>query len=319
MSDIAKTFRAASKEIRELFRSEEVLRYLADMRITWTFVVERAPWWAGFWERLVKSIKRPLKKVIGRTSLPYDQLQTLIVEIEGLLNARPLTYIYDDSESISFPLSSSHLVDGRRIVNSPNGQYLEVISTNKSLTRKLRHHRKLLENYARQWRTEYLQSLRENSHASLNQQAKIAVGDIVVVQNDKTKRNFWKLAKVEELLPGEDGVVRAAVIKTCSDNANRVQLLRRSVKHLIPLEVRSSLPVDESNPTLKTKEDVEILPRPARTLWTVINIVTLMLIFKGEKLFIINEFSLYISYLLTANMHVNRGDCEEHSEIFRDQ
>ena len=66
-------------------------------------------------------------------------------------------------------------------------------------------------------------------------------------------------------MPGEDGVVRAAVIKTCNDNANRVELLRRSVKHLIPLEVRSSLPVDESNPTLKTKEDMEILPRPART------------------------------------------------------
>ena len=69
MSDNAKMFRAASKEIRELCRSEEVLRYLADMRITWTFIVERAPWWGGFWERLVKSIKRPLKKVIGRTSL----------------------------------------------------------------------------------------------------------------------------------------------------------------------------------------------------------------------------------------------------------
>ena len=48
MSDNAKTFRAASKEIRELCRSEEVLRYLAYMRITWTFIVERAPWWAGF-------------------------------------------------------------------------------------------------------------------------------------------------------------------------------------------------------------------------------------------------------------------------------
>jgi hypothetical protein len=53
------------------------------MRISWTFIVEKAPWWGGFWERLVKSIKRPLKKVIGRTSLTYDQLQTLIVEIEG--------------------------------------------------------------------------------------------------------------------------------------------------------------------------------------------------------------------------------------------
>ena len=103
-------------------------------------------------------------------------------------------------------------------------------------------------------------------HVSVNQQAEITVGDIVIVQNDKTKQNFWKLAKVEELMPGEDGVVRAAVIKTCSDNANRFQLLRRSVKYLIPLEVRSSLPlVDESNPTLKTKENVEILPRPAQT------------------------------------------------------
>jgi hypothetical protein len=265
LSDNAKTFRAASKEIRKLCRSEEVLRYLADMRISWTFIVEKAPWWGGFWERLVKSIKRPLKKVIGRTSLTYDQLQTLIVEIEGLLNARPITYIYDDSESISSPLSPSHLIYGRRIVNSPNGQYFEVISTNKSLTRKLRHHRMLLENYARQWRTEYLQSLRENSNAKMNQQPEIAVGDIVIVQNDKTKRNFWKLAKVEELLPGEDGVVRAAVIKTCSDNTNRSQLLRRSVKHLIPLEIRSTQPVvNESNPAPKSREDMPVLLRPGR-------------------------------------------------------
>lgn len=145
-----------------------------------------------------------------------------------------MTYIYDDSES-TFLLSPSYLVYGRRIVNSPNGQFFEVISTNKSSTRKLRHHRKLLEDYAR-----------ENSYA-------------------KTKRNFWKLAKVKELLQGEDGMVRAAEIKTCSDITNRFQLLRRSVKHLIPL-VRSSLPVvNESNPALKPKEDMEILPRPGRT------------------------------------------------------
>ncbi len=97
----------------------------------------------------------------------------------------------------------------------------------------------------------------------MNQQPEIAVGDIVIVQNDKTKRNFWKLAKVEELLPGEDGVVRAAVIKTCSDNTNRSQLLRRSVKHLIPLEVRSTQPVvNESNPAPKSREDMPVLLRP---------------------------------------------------------
>ena len=109
---------------------------------------------------------------------------------------------------------------------------------------------------------------------SVSQQEEIAVGDTAIVQkmiqkmilDDKTKRNFRKLVKVEELLPGNDGVVCAVVIKTCSDITNRFQLLRRSVEHPISLEARSSLPVDnESNPALKSKEDMEILPRPG---WT---------------------------------------------------
>ena len=61
-------------------------------------------------------------------------------------------------------------------------------------------------------------------------------------------------------------MVCAAVIKTCSDNTNHSQLLRRSVKHLVPLKVRSSLPfVYESNPAETPREDVQVLPRPGRT------------------------------------------------------
>ncbi len=47
MSDNAKTFKAACKEIRRLTRVEEVRRYLTNNRITWQFIVERAPWWGG--------------------------------------------------------------------------------------------------------------------------------------------------------------------------------------------------------------------------------------------------------------------------------
>ena len=268
ISDNAKTFRAASKEIRLLCRAEEVWRYLANQKITWNFIVEKAPWWGGFWERLVKSIKRPLKKIIGRTSLTYDQLQTIVVEIEGLLNARPLTYIYDDVESISFPLTPSHLIYGRRIVNLPNAQHSEIISTNKSLTRRLRHHRYLLEKFANHWKREYLQSLREqsNTKARTDNESGIAIGDIVIVRNEKTNRNFWKLAKVEDLLQGGDKVVRAAVIRICVENSNRTQLLRRPLRHLFPIEVRSSDQEDNEVPRKVTKddEDKEILPRSTR-------------------------------------------------------
>lgn len=55
--------------------------------------MEKAPWWGGYWERLVQSIKSPLKKVIGRYSLSFDELGTLLTEVEGVTNAKPLTYV----------------------------------------------------------------------------------------------------------------------------------------------------------------------------------------------------------------------------------
>lgn len=71
--------------------------------------MEKAPWWGGYWERLVRSIKSPIKKVIGRSTLRYDEMSTLLTEVEAVINARPLTYVYDDQESVSYPLTPSDL------------------------------------------------------------------------------------------------------------------------------------------------------------------------------------------------------------------
>ncbi|XP_046863330.1 uncharacterized protein LOC124457083 [Xenia sp. Carnegie-2017] len=87
ISDNAKTFQGAFLEICKLCRSEELLRYLANHHITWQFIVEKAPWWGGFWERLIRSVKHPQRKVVGRTNLTYDELHTIVVEIEDVIKA----------------------------------------------------------------------------------------------------------------------------------------------------------------------------------------------------------------------------------------
>ena len=97
-SDNAKTFKSSSKEIRKIARSPEVWKYLANHQITWNFIVEKAPWWGGYWERLLRSFKSPIKKVIGRSALRYDEMSTLLTEVEAVINARPLPYVYDDQE-----------------------------------------------------------------------------------------------------------------------------------------------------------------------------------------------------------------------------
>ena len=66
----------------------------------------------------------------------------------------------------------------------------------------------------------------------------IEVGDVVVLKNDCTKRAFWKLAVVKSLIEGSDGVVRAAVVKVGSQDGPP-RILKRSVKHLYPLEVKA--------------------------------------------------------------------------------
>ena len=73
------------------------------------------------------------------------------------------------------------------------------------------------------------------------------VGDVVILRDELTKRVFWRLGVVTELLTGRDGLTRAAIVKTV--NSERTQLLRRSVKHLIPVELKSSEASEEGSGT----------------------------------------------------------------------
>ena len=104
LSDNAKTFKSAAKEVKKTILSAEVQSYLAERSVSWRFIVQKAAWNGGIWERLVRSVKRCLRKVIGRAALNYEELVTLLVEIEGIINSRPITYVYDDTEGVSYPL-----------------------------------------------------------------------------------------------------------------------------------------------------------------------------------------------------------------------
>ena len=68
----------------------------ASKNIVWKFNLERAPWQGGFFERLVQSIKRPLRKIGGNARLRYNEMLTVLCEIEQIVNNRPLTYVYED-------------------------------------------------------------------------------------------------------------------------------------------------------------------------------------------------------------------------------
>lgn len=74
----------------------DIQNYVSGKGIKWKFIVELAPWTGGSYERLIGLVKRNLRKCIGRRLLTVVQMQTILKEIEAVINSRPLVYVGDD-------------------------------------------------------------------------------------------------------------------------------------------------------------------------------------------------------------------------------
>ena len=104
---------------------------------------------------MVQCVKQCLKKTVGRASLSHEEMRTILIEVEATLNNRPITYVCDDEEGISYPLTPAALIYGRNIATTPNSRQFEVISTNQSLTRRQKYHKRILNEFTDQWRKEF--------------------------------------------------------------------------------------------------------------------------------------------------------------------
>ena len=100
-----------------MFNSPSLKEALEYHGITWQFIFKRAPWYGGFWERLIGLTKQALKKTLGRTFVTLPVLEAVVVEVEASLNDRPLTYLSSEVTNIE-PLTPPH--HGRRITSLPH-------------------------------------------------------------------------------------------------------------------------------------------------------------------------------------------------------
>ena len=222
ISDNAPTFVVSKTVLKTVYADlknrKDLISYLGNEGIEWKFIVPLAPWMGGFYERLVGVVKFSLRKALGKLLFNYDQLNTLLLEIEAVVNTRPLIYVSSDLNSDS-TLTPNHFLSLNPNVgipvNIPN-HLTGPNSTSKNLIELWKKGQKHLDSFWKIWKSQYLLSLRERFKMELKSprvQAKEVpkIGDIVLVQ-DVLARGMWKLAKIEELPEGKDGKVRSAKI-----------------------------------------------------------------------------------------------------------
>ena len=100
----------------------------------WIFNIEKAPWWGGVFERLIRSTKRCLRKMVRSYQLTIDELCTALTEVESMLNSRPLSFV--SSDDLEEPLTPSHLIMGRQLLSMPDhlGVNIDPVDTDFSIS-----------------------------------------------------------------------------------------------------------------------------------------------------------------------------------------
>ena len=192
-----------------------------------------------FYERMVQTVKRALRKILRRNSASYDELLTIIIEVEAVINCRPLCYLYSDE--VDEVLTPSHLMMGRRLLSEKKDAPLEVYEeTEKSLNNRVKYLNNLISHYEKRWKKEYLTELREYQRNHDRLPAKqIKIGDVVLIEDEGLPRTKWRMGKVHELLTSKDGHVRGCKLRVHNEN-RKISYLNRPINKLCYFEVSSA-------------------------------------------------------------------------------
>ena len=228
LSDNAKTFVA-----------EDLKAFLRERRISWQFNLSKSPWRGGMYERMVRMTKRCLKKKLGKARVSYEELETVLIEIESVINNRPLTYVGDEIDK--GPITPNHLIYGRKLLPVNHRGVLkekhDIVLNNEKAVKRIQYTQHLINHFNQRWQKEYLLNLRQYHNLKVKENAKkrIQKNDMVLIHNDGPRLQ-WRLGKVKELLVSSDGEVRGAKIETVTPGYKSV-VLERPLQLLYPLEV----------------------------------------------------------------------------------
>ena len=237
-SDNGSNFKGATSELREFVRKLDrtaITNYARTMKIAWQFNPPTAPHMGGAWERLVRSVKEVMTGLIKDYILTDPQLETFLTEAERIVNSRPLTHISDNVDDMD-ALTPNHILIGlHRSWASIEGTDATDITSRKQW----KQVQALRAMFWTRWTKEYLPSLTKRP-CWRKGIPNLTVGELVLVVDEDLKRGKWPLARVTRVMPGADGVVRVAEVKTKSG------VYTRPMTKLIRLE-DADVPQRDSN------------------------------------------------------------------------
>ncbi|XP_055309087.1 uncharacterized protein LOC129572976, partial [Sitodiplosis mosellana] len=220
--DRGTNFQGAKNELPRLFLeakstvSNEIAKLFASDGTRFHFNPPYAPNWGGQWESFVKLTKHHFRRTTTSIKLTFEEMTTLLAQIEACLNSRPLCAITTDIDDLN-PLTPGHLLIGTPLNLIPEPSLLTL---NDNTLDRFQAIQKGVQNFWKRFYIEYLhaQHPRKKWYKA---QKDISIGDLVVVIDDNLPPAKWKMARVTRIFESTDGYIRSATLKTADTEMTR--------------------------------------------------------------------------------------------------
>lgn len=213
-SDNGTNFVGCNNQLVELYRfldehSNEIYFSLLKEKVSWHFIPPATPHFGGLWEAAVKSMKFHLQRVIGETVLTFEEMNTLLCQVEAMMNSRPICGVQGDNDVVE-ALTPAHFLIGHPMTYLPER---DLKDDRISPAKRWKLVQKIAQHYWKRWHLEYLTSL-QGRYKWKTKSRNVETGDLVMVHEDNIPPTKWIMGRVIETFPGADQLVRVVKLQT---------------------------------------------------------------------------------------------------------
>uniref|UniRef100_A0A2S2R5S9 Integrase catalytic domain-containing protein n=1 Tax=Sipha flava TaxID=143950 RepID=A0A2S2R5S9_9HEMI len=215
-SDCGTNFVGASRLFKSVPEYQNAItNHLSTQQIQRHFNPPSAPHFGGLWEAGVKSVKQLLYRSIGNQRLTSEELSTCLTRIEATLNSRPLSAMSNDPADFN-ALTPNHFLtlEPSTTIPDPDLSTLPI-----SKMQRWRLLRDIHQHFWSQWKSDFINTLQQRVKWTKDNGA-LHQDDLVLIK-EPTSSLQWRLGRIVQLHPGNDGINRVATVKTTTGTFKR--------------------------------------------------------------------------------------------------
>lgn len=212
-SDNATNFVGCNNELiltQKLVETNDFKNYLTHSEIKWHFIPARSPNFGGLHEAAVKSCKHHLKRVLNGNLLHYEEFYTLTVQIEAILNSRPIIPLSSDPNDLEV-ITPAHFLIGMQLTAIPEK---DISKSTVNFVKRYQHLQLMRQHFWKRWVKEYLHQLQTRNKWQFDNDSKMHIGSLVLIKEDNVPPMVWPLGRIVEFHSGKDLITRVVSVKT---------------------------------------------------------------------------------------------------------